>query len=223
MKNSDYLLLVEDDAMVQNRNKLLLERKYNIRQAYTLAEARAIMAEEGMPRAIVLDVMLPDGSGVKFLHELRETSNVPVLMLTSLNTQEDILNGLTAGGDYYLTKPCNQMIFVSHVEALLRRSAIIPDALTLGPIRLEPASGRAFLNGEDMALTQKEFSLLQQFMQHPNKILLAKDLYEKVWRQEMLVDAHSLKTAVSRLRNKLRGSDYTITAEYGEGYILESE
>jgi len=223
MQNSDYLLLVEDDAMVQNRNKLLLEHRYNLRQAYTLGEARAIIAAEGMPRAIVLDVMLPDGSGVKFLHELRETSNVPVLMLTSLNTQEDILNGLTAGGDYYLTKPCNSLIFVSHIEALLRRSSLVPDALTLGPLRLEPASGRAFLYGDDMALTQKEFSLLQQFMQHPNKLLLAKDLYEKVWRQEMLADAHSLKTAVSRLRNKLKNSGYTLTAEYGEGYIMENE
>ena len=79
------------------------------------------------------------------------------------------------------------------------------------------------MNDEDMALTQKEFALLQQFIQHPNKLLLAKYLYEKVWRQEMLSDAYSLKTTVSRLRLKLAGSGYTITAEYGEGYILELE
>ena len=224
MYNQDYLLLVEDDEMMQQRNKKLLERKgYPLRQAFSLGEARTIIAENGMPRAIILDIVLPDGSGLDFLTELRQTSNVPVLMLTSLNTQEDVLDGLSAGGDYYLVKPCNQMIFTSHVEALLRRGSAMPEMMVYGPIKLNPASGRAFINDEDMALTQKEFALLQQFIQHPNKLLLAKTLYEKVWDQEMSADAYSLKTTVSRLRTKMSGSGYTITAEYGEGYILESE
>jgi len=222
--NQDYLLLVEDDDMMQKKNKVLLERKgYPLRQAFSLTEAKAVISEFGMPRAIILDVMLPDGNGMDFLKELRQTSNVPVLMLTSLNTQEDILEGLKAGGDYYLVKPCNQMIFTSHVEALLRRGSAVPEMLVYGPIKLNPASGRAFLNEEDMALTQKEFALLQQFIQYPNKLLYAKNLYEKVWDQEMSADAYSLKTTISRLRTKMAGSGYTITAAYGEGYILESE
>lgn len=224
MNEQGYLLLVEDDPIIQARNKQLLShRKHLIKQADTLAAARSAIAAEGMPRAIILDVVLPDGNGVDFLRELRKTSNVPVLMLTSQNTQEDILKGLTAGGDYYLTKPCTPEIFLSHVEALLRRSSLLPDFLTLGPIKLEPASGKAFVNGEDMVLSQKEFALLQQFIQHLNKILLAKDLYEKVWGQKLLPDDTSLKSAVYRLRKKLAGSGYTITAEYKEGYMLEME
>ena len=99
----------------------------------------------------------------------------------------------------------------------------MPELLTLGSIRLEIASNRAFLNGSDMALSQKEFALLQQFVQHFSKILYAKDLYEKVWGQKMLPDDTSLRSAVSRLRKKLSGSGYTVTAEYKEGYMLEPE
>ena len=226
MDKQGYLLLVEDDPMIQMNNMRLLERRgYSLRQAFTLAEAREIIAQEP-PRAIVLDIMLPDGNGVDFLAELRETSNVPVLMLTALGTRDDILKGLAAGGDNYLTKPYDRVVFLSHVEALLRRSETLAEMLVYGPIKIEPASGRAFVDGEDLVLTQKEFFMLQQFVQHPNKLLMADFLYEKVWGQEMLDDDASrvsLRNAVSKLRKKISGSGYTISSEYGEGYMLESE
>ena len=226
MDNRDYLLLVEDDPMIQTNNKRLLERRgYHLKQAFTLEEARTIIAEKP-PRAIVLDIMLPDGNGVDFLAELRETSNVPVLMLTALGTREDILKGLSAGGDNYLTKPYDRIVFLSHVEALLRRSETLAEMLVVGPIKVEPASGKAFVDGEDMLLTQKEFFLLQQFVQHPNKLLMADYLYEKVWGQEMMSDDTSrvsLRKTISVLRKKLSDSGYTIASEYGEGYMLELE
>ena len=226
MDSQGYLLLVEDDPMIQLNNKRLLERRgYPLKQAFNLAEAREIIAEEP-PRAIILDVMLPDGNGVEFLGELRETSNVPVLMLTALGTKEDILRGLSAGGDNYLTKPYDRSVFLSHVEALIRRSETLPEMLVMGAIKLEPASGRAFVNGDDILLTQKEFALLQQFVQHPNKLLMAEYLYEKVWGQEMLPDDTSrisVKNTISKIRKKISESGYTITSEYGEGYMLELE
>ena len=224
MSNQGYLLLVEDDPAIQAHNKqLLTDLKYPLRQAHTLAAAKSIMAAEGTPRAIILDVILPDGNGFDFLQKLRQTSDVPVLMLTAEDTREDMLRGLTAGGDYYLTKPCHPSVFLSHVEALLRRSALLPEMLILDSIRLEPSSGKAYLNGKDIVLSQKEFALLQQFIQHPNKILLISDLYKKVWGQEMLPDDYSLSSAIYRLRKKLAGSGYTITSEYKEGYVLEME
>ena len=224
MNNQGYLLLVEDDPLIQARNRhLLANKKYPLKQAGTLAAATSIIAAEGMPRAVVLDIILPDGNGVDFLKKLRETSNVPVLILTSEDTEKDILRGLSAGGDYYLAKPCPPAVFLSHVEALLRRGETLPEMLALGSIKLEPASGKAYSNGEDIMLSQKEFALLQQFVQHPNKLLLAKDLYKKVWGQEMLPDDSSLSSAVYRLRKKIADSGYTITSEYKEGYVLELE
>ena len=224
MDKRGYILLVEDDTMFQDLNKWLLERRgYPLKQAYTLSDARAVIATEGMPRAVVLDITLPDGNGIDFLKELRQTSNVPVLILSADSSQEDIVRGLMSGGDYYLTKPYNEMIFTQYVEALLRRGEMLPEMMTLGPIQLYPASGNAFVNGENMGLSQKEFALLQQFVQYPKRLLAARDLYQKVWNQEMLADDTSLKRMISKLRTKLTGSGYTITAEYRAGYIMEQE
>jgi len=223
MSDQEYLLLIEDETMVQANNKKLLERRgYALRQAYTLAEAWAII-EEGMPFAIVLDIQLPDGSGLDFLREFRKISNVPVLILTAMGTSEDIIRGLETGGDYYLPKPYNLKVFLTHIEALVRRASIMPETLGMGPFKIETASGIAYMNGEDMMLAAKEVALLGQFIQHPDKALGAEYLYEKVWGQEMAGDAGALKNAMSRLRKKLSGSGYTITAERNEGYVFELE
>ena len=220
---SGYLLLVEDEPLVQINNKKILQRRgYLLKQAFSLEEARVIIAEDA-PRAIVLDIMLPDGSGLDFLAELRQSSNVPVLMLTAMGTSQDIIRGLEAGGDDYLTKPYDLAVFLMRVEALLRRSSLVPDALEMGTLKLDPASGKAYIGGEDLFLPQKEYALLQQFVQYPEKIISAEYLYEKVWGQEMLDDDKSLKVAISKLRTKLAGSGYTITASRGEGYYLERE
>ena len=219
--NSGYLLLVEDDPMVQANNKKILERRgYQTRQALTLAEARSAIAAE-MPRAVILDIQLPDGSGLEFLREIRKTSTVPMLMLTALGTPADVVRGLEAGGDAYLPKPYDIGVFLSHLEALLRRASTMPDALVFGPFKLVFASNAAYLNGENMLLAQKEFALFRQFIQNRDKTLNAGYLYEKVWGQPMADDTRALGGAVSRLRAKLKGSGCTITADYGNGYRLE--
>ena len=120
---SDYLLLIEDEPVVQENNRKILERRgYAIRQAYSLAEAWAIIAEEP-PGAIILDIQLPDGSGLDFLYELRKTSSIPVLILTAMGTSQDIILGLEAGGTDYLTKPYILSIFLKRVEALMAKGA----------------------------------------------------------------------------------------------------
>ncbi|MCL1835541.1 MAG: response regulator transcription factor [Oscillospiraceae bacterium] len=223
MSSRGYLLLVEDEPIVQASNKRILERHgYKLKQAFSLAEAHTIMEQEA-PSAIVLDVLLPDGSGLDFLYQLRKHSNIPVMMLTAMGTPQDIISGLESGGDDYLTKPYELSVFLIRVEALLRRAALIPEALHVGPLRLEPAQGKAFLNGSDLALSQKEYSLLQQFAQRPEVVLESKFLYEKAWGEKEPPEDSSLKNIVYRLRKKLEGSGYTISAERGEGYIFERE
>jgi len=222
-KNRDagYLLLVEDEHAVQANNmKILKRRGYVIKQAYTLAEARSIIGQSP-PRGIILDLQLPDGSGLDFLRELRMTSQIPVLVLTAMGERDDIIRGFQTGGDDYLTKPYDLSVFLMRVETLLRRSDSIPDTLEYGEITLLPISGRALLNGEDMLLSQKEYAILQLFIQNPDRILTAEFLYEKVWGHEMIEKDNSLKVAISKLRNKLTESYYTVTASRGEGYYIE--
>jgi DNA-binding response OmpR family regulator len=164
---------------------------------------------------------LPDGDGIELLCELRKNSNVPVLILTAMGAAKDIIRGLEAGADDYLPKPYDISVFHMRLTALLRRAAIVPDTLGIGPIRIELASNKAYLNGEDMGLQLKELSLLQQFVQHPERMLSAEYLYEKVWGQKMLGQDNALKVAISKMRPKLDESGYTIVASRGEGYSFE--
>jgi len=120
-----YLLLVDDEPVVQENNKMILERRgYSIKQAFTIAEAWSIVREEP-PRAIILDIQLPDGSGLDFLNELRKTSDVPVMMLTAMGTPQDIIRGLEAGGNDYLTKPYGLTVFLKRAGALMDRAAVL--------------------------------------------------------------------------------------------------
>ena len=216
-----YLLVVEDEPAVQSNNTKILQRRgYNIRQAYTLAEARMIIAKEP-PMGIILDLLLPDGNGLDFLRELRKTSDIPVLILTAMGTTEDIIQGFEAGGDDYLTKPYELSVFLTRVEALLRRAASVPDTLEFGSMKLFTASGRVIIDDEEIALTQKEYSILQLLVQHPKKVLSAEYLYSMVWGHEITESDNSLKVAISKLRTKLVDTGYTVTASRGEGYYIE--
>ncbi|MCL2575153.1 MAG: response regulator transcription factor [Defluviitaleaceae bacterium] len=218
-----YLLLVDDEPTIQSKNKeILQQRGYDIKQAFNIAQAQAIISEE-MPNAVVLDVRLPDGSGIDFLRDFRKVSNAPVMMVSALGTPNEIINGLEAGADDYLVKPYDVEIFLVRLTVLMRRAMTIPDVLNVGNIKINLASGKAFVNNEDMNLTQKELALLQQFVQHPEEILNTESLYLKVWGHNMLKQDTALKVAISKLRTKLNNSGYTIVAFRGEGYSFERE
>jgi DNA-binding response OmpR family regulator len=132
-KPKGYLLLVEDEPDIQIMNRqILMRRGYEMRQAYTVAEAKALVAEQA-PRAVVLDIMLPDGSGLDFLKELREgklrpdepsMKDIPVLMLTALGTRDDIIRGLQEGGDDYLPKPYELAVFLARIEKLMEKAGM---------------------------------------------------------------------------------------------------
>jgi len=216
-----YLLLVEDEPVVQSNNKKILQRRgYTIKQALTLAKAREIMSEE-LPKGIILDLQLPDGNGLDFLQELRKESGIPVLILTAMGNTEDIVRGFQLGSDDYLTKPYDLSVFLMRVEALLRRSSAIPDVLDYDAFKLYPATSRATLDGEDLSLTQKEYAIMQLLLQNTSRPLNAEYIYEKVWGFEMAEKDNSLKVAMAKLRKKLADFGYTVTASRGEGYYLE--
>ena len=216
-----YLLMIEDEPIIQANNKKLLERRgFRVRQAYTLKEAKQIIDEE-LPKCITLDLQMPDGDRLDFLAELRKKTNVPVLILTSRGTHQDIIKGLESGGDDYLPKPYDLQVYLARLTTLMRRAAMVPESITVGPILLDIVASRAFLNGEDMRLQQKEFALLKIFAQRPGQIINADYLYKKVWGWRSLDAGNSLKVTISKLRSHLVSSGYTITAAKGEGYFLE--
>ena len=216
-----YLLMIEDEPIIQANNKKLLERRgFRVRQAYTLKEANEIIEEE-LPKCITLDLQMPDGDGLDFLSELRKKSNIPVLILTSRGTHQDIIKGLESGGDDYLPKPYDLHVYLARLTTLMRRAAMVPDNITIGPINLDIVASRAYINGRDLRLQQKEFALLKIFAQRPGQVISAEYLYEKVWGWQSSDGGNSLKVTISKLRGHLANTGYTITASKGEGYYLE--
>jgi DNA-binding response OmpR family regulator len=216
------ILLVEDDSDIQAVNREMLElRGYGVRAAMNLAEAREKL-EDGKPDAIVLDIMLPDGSGLDFLKELRENSDVPVLLLTALGDSGDVVRGIRAGGDDYLPKPYDYDVFAARIEALLRRSSRSREAniVTKGPLTLDVVAGQALLSGEDLQLSQKEFAALLLLAQNEGKVLSAEFLYETIWKTAMGGDNRAIQQTVSRLRKKIEHAGFSIRTLRGEGYTF---
>ena len=217
------ILLVEDNEQILYGNERMLKRHgYDVTTALSLREARERIATI-TPDAIVLDIMLPDGSGLDFMRELRRESNVPILLLTGLTTPDDVVRGLTDGGDDYLTKPYDFDILMARIEALLRRSRRLPDALQKGSLKLDVTAGQAFVNGEDLLLTQKEFALLLTFAQNEGVTMSLEHIYEKIWKAPIGNDSSALRRQISNLRSKLEEGHcgYTLSTVYSEGYRFE--
>jgi len=219
------ILLVEDNKKIRLANSNMLKRRggYNVYLAANLAQAREVVANHYLD-IIVLDIMLPDGSGLDFLKTLKQDKDIPVLLLSALDKLDERIVGLEAGGDAYMTKPYDNKELILNIEAILRRSGRMPEIITKGALTLRVNSNQAFVNGVDIMLGQNiEFSLLNIFVQEENKILSAEHLYKEVWGQPMTGNDKALRTAVSEVRKKLEGSGYMIATIRGQGYRFEIE
>lgn len=217
------ILLVEDNEKIMQGNERMLRRRgYEVITALTLGEARSAVRSQ-MPDLFVLDIMLPDGSGLDFMRELRQHSRAPVLLLTGLTTTEDIVRGLTSGGDDYLAKPYDFGVLLARVEALLRRAEHVPERLSKGRLSLDVTAGVAALDGTDLLLTQREFALLLLFVQNEKRYISAEYLYEKAWNQPMADNSQALKKTIYNLRKKIEDSGWRVEWSRGEGYCFEQE
>ena len=176
------LLMVEDEVDVLAINKEYFEGKgYEVVGAATLAQAR-FQLEEHNPDLILLDVMMPDGSGFAFCAELRQKTNAPIIFLTCRDENESVVKGLLQGGDDYVTKPYDLAVLAARVGAQLRRTG----DMTAGRIELPPLSidflmGEASLDGVRIPLTQKELQLLGCFAMFAGRRLSYDEIYRRAW------------------------------------------
>ncbi|MCL2169087.1 MAG: response regulator transcription factor [Defluviitaleaceae bacterium] len=205
MKN---ILLIEDNEAIQEINKDLLEEVggYTVRLAMNLGEARRAVAES-TPDLIVLDIMLPDGSGLDYLKELKsQMPNVPVILLTALSEVSDEVRGIRDGGDDYIAKPASSDVLLARIEGLLRRAGR-HDVAEYGRMTVNFVSRRVLLDGEDAGLTAKEFLLLTYFLKNMNKRLTAEEIYKEVWGLEPSGQVPTVRVHIKELRRKLRMED----------------
>ncbi|MDE8733006.1 response regulator transcription factor [Eubacteriales bacterium DFI.9.88] len=227
MEENKTILLVEDNKHLNKINSRALTLSgYKVLTAMTLAEAREHLAKTE-PAAIILDILLPDGNGVEFCREIREQTAAPILFLTSVAGVDQALEGIRAGGDDYLNKPFHIELLLARIEAFWRRDAIKqrmkPEGLmTVGPLTLNEVANVAYLRGEDLLLTTKEFALLRLLVQNEGRTISKEAIYEKVWGQAMGGDSQALYAVVSRLKKKMEpGKDsIRLLTVRPEGYLL---
>lgn len=229
MKETGTILLVEDDKNIQRTNRRILEREgFTVLCAGTLKETQTALLDS-KPDALVLDIMLPDGNGLAFCEKIRPHTPAPVLFLTALDEKDDIIEGLVAGGNDYITKPYDINEFVARVKAQLRLARMNQLAsenaktMTRGPLTLDIVALRAFLDGKDMRLSAREFSVLLFLLKNEGKTLSAEEIYKGAWDSPMAGNPTALWKCISRLKNKLSACDEKVSLMNfrNKGYLLE--
>lgn len=222
------ILVVEDDKKVGSfLAKGLREEGYAVDVAND--------GEDGLLKAgvhdydlVLLDVMLPGKTGFEVVRELRSReSTVPVLMLTARDDRQDIVMGLDAGADDYLTKPFGLDELLARVRALLRRGgASRPDRLLYGDVELDRVAHQARRHGEKLDLTPKEFQLLEYLMLNAERVVRRTELMEKVWDLSFDPMSNVVDVHVGHLRRKLRGEggeyEPLVHTVRGVGYVFQS-
>ncbi len=230
------IMLIEDNDYVRTINReALVKSGYLVQAVETLAEARALVLQKA-PDLIVLDVLLPDGSGLTFCEELRKTMVVPILFLSALGDCGDIIRGLRAGGDDYMVKPYDLNVLLMKIEAMLRREQFVaqqvrdnmleeeaPNGLIVrGPLTLDISTMTASISGREVHLTPREFALLLALARQEGQHVSNRALSRVAWGMDAVDDEHAVRVQISRLRSKLlaTGSGLRIQAERGRGYAL---
>lgn len=218
------ILLVEDNPHIMKINyTALMMEGYQILKADTAAACLQALSESDVD-LIILDVMLPDGDGVALCTQIKREFEIPILFLSALGENEDIIAALRAGGDDYLTKPYDINVLIARVEARLRAVHKEKRFLRFGPLRFDTAARLCEYDGRKLSLSQKEFSILLQMARSNGQAVSKEALYDSVWGEPLAGDSSALYTAVSRLNTKLENEDTGITISYlrDRGYALEA-
>jgi DNA-binding response OmpR family regulator len=220
------VLIVEDEANIASFVAMYLQRAGYRALVATTGQEGLQLLDQSKPQLVVLDLMLPDIDGVEVCRQIRSrSSRVPVLMLTARDDPADKVTGLEIGADDYLTKPFNPRELVARVQAILRRAEAPASAgpvLRHADVELEPASRIVRAHGEPVALTPKEFDLLESLLEHRGLVLSREQLLEQVWGYRYFGDSRTVDVHVRQLRRKLADA-CPITTVWGAGYRIERE
>jgi len=203
------ILMVEDEESITvPLSEALASEGFDTRIAGTVAEAIE-EARRAEPDLVLLDVMLPDGSGYDVCRELRRNSQVPIIMLTARGEETDRVVGLELGADDYVVKPFSAREVIARIGAVLRRAAAADDArgggpLEIGALRLDRDRRSVTLQGESLDLTRREFELLELLMREAGSVVSRERLIDEVWDVNWFGSTKTLDVHVSSLRRKLR-------------------
>lgn len=224
------ILVVDDEKLLVKGIKFNLENDgYEVATAYDGEEA-VELAKTGGFDLIILDIMMPKMTGLEACMQIREFSNVPIIMLTAKGEDMDKLIGFEQGTDDYLTKPFNILELKARIRALLRRSAPAEEKeestrVTCGDITLDTSERNAYKNGKPVELTAREFDLMELLMKNPGHVYSRENLLDIIWGYEYQGEIRTVDVHVRRLREKLERipaqPEYIMT-KWGVGYYFKA-
>ena len=221
------ILVADDESRMRKLVRdFLVKEEYEVIEASDGEEALARFYEHSDLSLIILDVMMPKYNGFEVLKEIRQTSSVPVIMLTAKGTEDDELQGFSLGVDEYITKPFSPKILVARVDAVIRRSGQAKEAkrvVDVGGIHIDTNAHMVLVDGKEIMLSVKEFELLNYFVENPGLALSREKILNAVWDYDYFGDARTIDTHVKKLRSKLGPKGEYIKTIWGLGYKFEVE
>ncbi len=218
------IMVVDDESRMRKLVKdFLKKRGYEVIEAADGEEALDHFFEDKNINLIICDVMMPKIDGFEVVKEIRQYSEVPIIMLTAKGDESDELNGFDLGVDEYISKPFSPKILVARVEAILRRSNSLTagEVMEAGGIELDIAAHEVKIDGKTIKLSFKEFELLSYFVMNQGVALSREKILNNVWNYDYFGDARTIDTHVKKLRNKLGEKGEYIKTIWGMGYKFE--
>ena len=221
------VLVVEDEESYSDALAYLLRKEgFEVAISATGPDALTEFERNGAD-IVLLDLMLPGIPGTEVCRQIRQTSNVPVIMVSAKDDEVDKVVGLELGADDYVTKPYSPRELVARIRAVLRRGVepdLAPATLEVGGVRMDVDRHIVTLKGQEVRLPLKEFELLEMFLRNPGRVLTRGQLIDRVWGSDYVGDTKTLDVHVKRLRAKLEGNPAEptlLTTVRGLGYKLD--
>jgi len=221
------VLVVEDEESYSDALAYMLRKEgFEVAISATGPDALAEFDRAGAD-VVLLDLMLPRLPGTEVCRQIRQTSNVPIIMVSAKDEEVDKVVGLELGADDYVTKPYSPRELVARIRAVLRRGTepdLAPMTLEAGPVRMDTERHVVTIDGQDVRLPLKEFELLEMFLRNPGRVLTRGQLIDRVWGSDYVGDTKTLDVHVKRLRAKIEPSPAEpkfLTTVRGLGYKLD--
>lgn len=220
------ILVVDDESRMRKLVRDFLEREgFRVLEASDGVAAMELFYEDKDIALIILDVMMPNMDGWQVCREVRQTSKVPIIMLTARSEERDELQGFELGVDEYISKPFSPKILVARVTAILRRVNALDagQVIDAGGISIDKAAHQVKIDGKEIELSYKEFELLSYFAENQGIALSREKILNNVWNYDYFGDARTIDTHVKKLRSKLGEKGNYIRTIWGMGYKFEVE
>ena len=224
------ILICDDDKDIVNALKIYLtDPQYRLLTAYNGLEALETAKKEEL-HLVLMDIMMPQMDGISAMVRLREKSNVPVILITAKGEDSDKILGLNVGADDYITKPFNPAEVTARVRAAIRRytqlgaGAARPKTLRVGGLEMDDEAKQVCSDGEEIALTPKEYEILKLLMASPGKVFSPRDIYKRVWEEDPLGADSTVAVHIRHLREKIEidpARPRYLKVVWGQGYKIE--